>query len=63
MTEEDYLTRCVVDPMTKTFYLYSSEGNSQTLTCDTVEQFMDVLDLTKYLLNDSNCLAYTNPLL
>jgi len=63
MTEEDYLTRCVVDPMTKTFYLYSSEGNSQTLKCDTIEQFMDVLDMTKYLLNDSDCLAYTNPLL
>ena len=63
MTEQDYLTRCVVDPMSRTFYLYSSEGNTQTVECETLEQFMDVLDITKMLLDDTDCLAYTNPLM
>lgn len=63
MTEEDYLTRCVVDPMSRTFYLYSSEGNTQVVECDSIEQFMDVLEITKMLLDDSDCLAYSNPLM
>ena len=63
MTEQDYLTRCVVDPMSRTFYLYSSEGNTQTIECETLEQFMDVLDVTKMPLDDTDCLAYTNPLM
>jgi hypothetical protein len=63
MTDQDYLTRCVVDPMAKKFYLYSSEGNEKTIDCDTSEQFMDVLEMVKILLDDSDCLAYTNPLI
>jgi hypothetical protein len=63
MTEEDYLTRCVVDPMSRTFYLYSSEGNTQVVECDSIEQFMDVLEITKMLLDDTDCLAYSNPLM
>ena len=49
--------------MSRTFYLYSSEGNTQTVECETLEQFMDVLDITKMLLDDTDCLAYTNPLM
>ena len=64
MTDQDYLTRCVVDPMAKKFYLYSSEGNEKTIECDDVEQFMDVLEVVRYFLDDdSDCLAYTNPLI
>lgn len=64
MIEQDYLTRCVVDPMARKFYLYSSEGNEKTIECDDVEQFMDVLEVVRYFLDDdSDCLAYTNPLI
>jgi len=64
MTDQDYLTRCVVDPMARKFYLYSSEGNEKTIECDDVEQFMDVLEVVRHFLDDdSDCLAYTNPLI
>ena len=65
MEEQEYLTRCVVDPMARKFYLYSSEGDTKIVDCqDNLEDFMDVLEVVRYFLDDdSDCLAYTNPLI
>ena len=60
MTDE-YLTRCVVDPLKKTVYLYSSEGSEKQVSCETVEQFMNVLDFVRSTL-DEETLSYANPL-
>ena len=38
-----YLTRCVVDPLKRKIYLYSSEGDEKTVDCETVDQFMNML--------------------
>ena len=35
--------KCVVDPVKRTFYLYSSEGDKKQVDCDTVDEFMNVL--------------------
>lgn len=61
---EEYLIRCVVDPLRKTFYVYSSEGDMKELECDTVEEFMNVLDFVRAILVDEHkgILAYANPL-
>jgi len=32
-----YLTRCVVDPLKRKIYMYSSEGDEKTVDCETVE--------------------------
>lgn len=58
---EEYLTKCVIDPMCKKFYLYSDQNTVKEVTCDTVNQFMDVLTLVRDLL-DEDTLVYKNPL-
>ena len=60
MTEE-YLTQCIVDPLNRTFYLYSSLGEKREICCDTVDQFMDVLEVIRSQVNE-DCLEYSNPL-
>ena len=47
MEDEEYLTKCVVDPVRRTFYLYSSEGDKKTVDCDNVDEFMNVLELVR----------------
>ena len=59
--QDDYLTRCVVDPVNRKFYLYSEQGDERVLDCETVDQFMNVLELCRSLL-DEDTLAYANPL-
>jgi hypothetical protein len=58
---DDYLTRCVVDPLARKFYLYSSEGNEKQVSCENVNQFMNVLGVVRALLNEDT-LVYANPL-
>ena len=58
--QEDYLTRCVVDPVARKFYLYSEQGDEKVVDCETVEQFMDVLEVCRGVL-DEETLAYANP--
>ena len=59
--QDEYLTRCVVDPVSRKFFLYSNEGDERVVDCETVDQFMAVLELVR-----DNCeedvLAYKNPL-
>ena len=59
--QDDYLTRCVADPVKRKFYLYSEQGDERVLDCETVDQFMNVLELCRSLL-DEDTLAYANPL-
>ena len=59
--QDEYLTRCVVDPIKRKVYLYSSEGSEREVTCDTVEEFMNVLEFVRSTL-DEETLSYTNPL-
>ena len=35
----------VIDVCTKTFKLWSDEGSERIVTCETTEQFMDVLEV------------------
>ena len=41
--QDDYLTRCVVDPVARKFYLYSEQGDERVIDCETVDQFMSCL--------------------
>jgi hypothetical protein len=59
--QDEYLTRCVVDPLKRTVYLYSSEGTEKQVSCDTVEEFMNVLDFVRATV-DEETLSYANPL-
>ena len=58
---QEILTRCVVDTLAKKFYLYSSEGGEKTVNCETIDQFMNVLEVVRSRVDD-NSLFYTSPL-
>ena len=58
--QDDYLTRCVADPVKRKFYLYSEQGDEKVLDCETVDQFMSVLELCRAVL-DEETLAYASP--
>ena len=60
--QDEYLTRCVVDPIKRTVYLYSSEGDTKEVTCDTVEEFMNVLEFVRATV-DEETLSYVSPLM
>jgi hypothetical protein len=59
--QDDYLTRCVVDPVKRKFYLYSEQGDEKIVDCETVDQFMGLLELCRAML-DEETLAYASPL-
>ena len=61
MEDDEFLTKCVVDPEKRTFYLYSSEGDTKQVDCDDAEEFMNVLEVVRKLCPEER-LAYTNPL-
>ena len=59
--DDEYLMKCVVDPLKKTFYLYSNEGDTKEVVCDNTEQFMNVLNLVRETCPEGR-LSYANPL-
>ena len=59
--EDEYLTKCVVDPSKRTVYLYSSEGDKKVVDCDTVDEFMSVLSFVRDTCPEER-LSYANPL-
>ena len=59
--QDEYLSRCVVDPVKRTIYLYSSEGSEKQVTCETVDEFMNVLEFVRSTL-DEETLSYASPL-
>ena len=61
MEDEEYLTKCVVDTLKRTFYLYSSEGDKKLVVCETVDEFMNVLELVRATCPEDR-LVYTEPL-
>ena len=59
--DDEYLTRCVVAPLKRKLYLYSSEGDEKTVDCETVDQFMNMLLFVRDTAGDE-VLSYVDPL-
>ena len=59
--DEEYLMKCVVDPVKRTFYLYSNEGDEKEVVSDNVEQFMNVLKIVRSMCPEER-LIYAEPL-
>lgn len=57
---DEYLMRVVIDPSLRKFYLYSNEGETKTVDCNNVDEFMNVLELVKAVVPDE-CVAYAEP--
>jgi hypothetical protein len=60
MPAEEILTRCVVDMLSRKFYLYSNEGGERVVNCETTDQFMNVLEVVRTQVKE-DCLVYSNP--
>ncbi|RPG82376.1 MAG: hypothetical protein CBD69_011060 [Crocinitomicaceae bacterium TMED209] len=58
--QDEYLSKCVVDTSRRTFYLYSDDGDTREVECETMEQFMGVLKFVRDTLGDE--LVYAEPL-
>jgi hypothetical protein len=59
--EDEYLTRVVVDTCSRKFYLYSNEGDDRVVDCDNIDEFMNVLELVRRVV-DEDIIAYSGPL-
>ena len=59
--QDEFLTRCVVDPIRRTIYIYSSEGDNKEIVCDTVDQFINILNVIRETCPD-DALFYAEPL-
>jgi len=59
--QDEYLARCVVDPVKRTVYLYSNEGSEKEVVCETVDEFMNVLDFVRSTVSEET-LSYASPL-
>ena len=58
---DEYLTRCVVDTLRRTITIYSSEGDENVVNCDTVEEFMNVLNFVRDKVEEER-VFYSDPL-
>ena len=58
--QDECLSRVEVNPMAREFHLYSDDGDSRHVRCETLEEFMNVLDFCKRLL-DEDTLKYVDP--
>lgn len=66
MDDQEYVTRCVADPLYKTVRIYSNEGAEQELVCDTADEFINVVKfiratIDENLLNEDQ-FVYASPL-
>ena len=51
----------MVDPIKRTVYLYSNEGDTKEVSCETVDEFMNVLQYVRDNVNEET-VSYANPL-
>ena len=59
--DDEYLTRVVIDTCARTYRLLSNEGDEKVIECDSVEEFMNVLELVRAVV-DEDIIAYTDML-
>ena len=58
---DEFLTKCVIDTLRRTVYIYSSEGDKKTIACDTVDEFMNVLNFVRDKVEEDR-VFYSDPL-
>ena len=59
--DDEYLTRVVIDTCSRRFYLYSNEGNDRVVDCDNVDEFMNLLEVIRAVVED-DIVFYADPI-
>ncbi len=57
---EEYVTRCIVDPMRRSVRLLSSEGDERSVDCENLEEFMNILELVRAVVPEE-VVVYVDP--
>ena len=47
--QDEFLARCVINPINRSVNIYSTEGNHKTIQCETMDEFLNVLDVVRNL--------------
>ena len=58
---DDLLSKCVIDTSKRPVYLYSDGGDKKTVKCDTVDEFMNVLNFVRDMVEEER-VFYSDPL-
>ena len=58
---DDLLSKCVIDTSKRTVYLYSDGGDKKTVKCDTVDEFKNVLNFVRDMVEEER-VFYSDPL-
>ena len=58
--EDEYVTRCIVDPMRRSVRLLSSKVDERSVDCENLEEFMNILELVRAVVPD-DVLVYVDP--
>ena len=56
--DDEFLTRVVIDTCSRTFRLYSNEGETKIVECNNMKEFMNVLTLVRGVVDD-DVIAYS----
>lgn len=59
--QDELLAKVVVDVLRREIHLYSDNGFEKHVQCDNYEQFMNVLDVCRKLL-DEDTITYVDPI-
>ena len=57
--DDDFVNRTIIDVCTRSFLIISDDGEERMITCETTEQFMDVMEVVNKLL-DPERIEYSN---
>ncbi len=58
--DDEYLTSILVDINSRYFVMFSSEGSERKVECETVDEFMDVLELVRAVVDEDE-VYYVDP--
>ena len=56
--DDEHLTRVVIDTCARTYRLLSNEGGEKVVKCDNMDEFMNVLELVRAVV-DEDVVAYS----
>jgi len=58
--DQEYLTSILINICSREFVLFSSDGSERKVDCDSVDAFMEVLDVVRALV-DEEYIFYAEP--
>ena len=56
---DDFVNRTIIDVCTRSFLIISDDGEERMITCETTEQFMNVMEVVNKL-SDPERIKYSN---